>query len=88
MLGQLERHDIPKPNMRRQRTPSSSLPSPQGCFVLLPAPNMTLLVKSVAVNELMLPCTVSVAVEEPSEENLQVIQATMNQVCHIQFPII
>ncbi|XP_041367802.1 meiosis 1 arrest protein-like isoform X2 [Gigantopelta aegis] len=82
MLGQLEDLDVPKPTPRRQRALTITPPSPQGYFVLLPAPNMSLLIKSVAVKELMLPCSTcsSVDMDEPSEENVHILQAIMNKI--------
>ena len=53
---------------------------PQGRFVLIPAQNGTLLIKSIAVQELMLPCQVGNHAEEPSGYSLKAIEDLLDQV--------
>ena len=56
---------------------------PSGKFVLLPSLDGTLLIKSVAVQELMLPCQAGSHAEEPSEESLNIIAESLEKVMHV-----
>lgn len=55
-------------------------PSPNGHFLLLPSDNNCLLLKSIAVSELMLPSEVQPAVEGPSDSALSVVASCLDQV--------
>ena len=59
------------------------LPSPQGHFLLLPSENNSLLLKSIAVSELMLPNDIQTHAEEPSESALSVVESCLDQVSTI-----
>ena len=54
--------------------------APKGFFILLPSQSRTLLLKAVAVNELMLPCDLQTNTEQPSQEKMAAVSASMDQV--------
>ena len=60
----------------RQQTASAS---PQGHFLLLPSDN-SLLLKSIAVSEMMLPSDVQSPVEGPCDSALSVVASCLDQV--------
>ena len=53
---------------------------PSGKFVLLPCPDGTLLIKSLAVQELMLPCHAGNHAEEPCDQSLNFIAESLDKV--------
>lgn len=53
---------------------------PNGSFVFLPAPNGTLLVKSIAVQELLLPCQTGTSLDGATEESLDLISSSLHQI--------
>lgn len=53
---------------------------PYGYFVLVPSTNGTLLVKAVAVQELMLPYKASNQTEDVSEDSIEMVSTALNQV--------
>ena len=55
-------------------------PSPHGHFLLLPSDNNSLLLKSIAVSELMLPSDVQSPAEGPSNSAISVIASCLDQV--------
>lgn len=61
---------------RQQQVVSAS---PQGHFLLLPSDN-SLLLKPIAVSEMMLPSNVQTPVEGPSESALSVVASCLDQV--------
>ena len=74
MIGELK--NPPVINISRQE----SQEKPHGNFVLLPAPNGTLLVKSIAVQELLLPCQTGTTLEGATEQSIDIISSSLNQV--------
>ncbi|XP_070569318.1 meiosis 1 arrest protein-like [Ptychodera flava] len=54
-------------------------PKPSGYFLLLPSQSMTLLIKSVAVNELMLPCDFQVPTDKPLSDAVNLLSDSLNQ---------
>ena len=70
----------PNENQKQTGTHNHGIAQPQGRFVLIPAHNGTLLIKSIAVQELMLPCQFGNHTEEPSDESLNTISESLDQV--------
>lgn len=58
------------------------IPSPHGHFLLLPSVN-SLLLKSIAISELMLPSDVQSSVEGPCDNALAVVASCLDQVLHV-----
>ncbi|XP_060077619.1 meiosis 1 arrest protein-like [Ylistrum balloti] len=77
MIGQLENV---LSNTSTKRPHGQSEDKPQGCFVFLPAENGTLLVKSVAAQELLLPFQPPPVIDNWSEETIQTLQSSLEKV--------
>ena len=60
--------------------------SPQGHFLLFPSDN-SLLLKSIAVSEMMLPSDVQSPVEGPSDSALSVVASCLDQVMQNSFAV-
>ena len=60
----------------------AGIPSPHGHFLLLPSDN-SLLLKSIAISELMLPSDVQSSVEGPYDNALSVVASCLDQVIHV-----
>ena len=76
----------PQDNTSQKQTSTSHYEptnQPSGKFVLLPSLDGTLLIKSVAVQELMLPCQAGSHAEEPTEENLNIIAESLDKVIYM-----
>lgn len=54
--------------------------SPVGYFILLPSDGGTMLLKSIASNELLLPADCHQSVDEPSNETTEAISASLDMV--------
>jgi hypothetical protein len=81
MLGQLETGPMGKRGSNSTKVGGAPDITPQGCFVILPAPNGTLLVKSVAVQELLLPCNALGALDEQTDgTSLALVSDALDQV--------
>ncbi|OWF49024.1 meiosis 1 arrest protein-like [Mizuhopecten yessoensis] len=76
MMGQLENA---LPNISTKRSHEQNEDKPQGCFVFLPAKNGTLLVKSVAAKELLLPFQPPAAVDNWSDDTIQTLQSSLEK---------
>lgn len=57
---------------------------PTGHFILLPSHGNTMLLKSIATNELMLPVDLNQTVEGPNTEATEIIGASLDQVSKSQ----
>ena len=77
MIGYLESY---AGTQKQTGTTDSGNAKPEGKFVLLPAQNGTLLIKSIAVQELMLPCQAGTNCEDPAEECVNIISGSLDQV--------
>ena len=77
MIGYLESY---AGTQKQTGTTDSGSAKPEGKFVLIPAQNGTLLIKSIAVQELMLPCQAGGNLEEPAEECVNIISGSLDQV--------
>lgn len=53
---------------------------PVGYYILLPSSGSTMLLKSIAANELLLPADFNQPVDEPSTETTEVIAASLDLV--------
>ncbi|XP_046367689.2 meiosis 1 arrest protein-like isoform X1 [Haliotis rufescens] len=73
MLGQME-HPV------QPVKASSHPPPPCGWFILLPGPNISLLLKSVAVSELLLPAGPGQGGEELSEDSVDLLAGVLDQI--------
>ena len=75
----------PQDTCQKQTSTSHYEPTnqPLGKFVLLSALDGTLLIKSIAVQELMLPCQAGNHTEEPSDERLNTIAESLDKVMHV-----
>ncbi|XP_069131916.1 meiosis 1 arrest protein-like isoform X2 [Argopecten irradians] len=76
MIGQLENV---LPNTSTKRPHGQAEDKPLGCFVFLPAENGTLLVKSVASQELLLPFQIPAMVDNCSEESIQTMESSLSK---------
>lgn len=78
LLACLE-EDIPKQPSRgfRYQLPA---PRPRGHFLLLPSRTSTLLLKSIAVNELVLPVEVGTTLDSPTDESQTLVGNALKQV--------
>lgn len=81
MLGELD--TLPPVNRSRQDQEEK----PKGRYVFLPAPNGTLLIKSLAVQELLLPCQTGTSLDGATEESLDVITDAFCQVLMVKINI-
>ncbi|XP_050408305.2 meiosis 1 arrest protein [Patella vulgata] len=77
MLGKLQPETNSKQKGGKQQ---DSLLLPRGTFLILPAPNGTLLVKSIAVRELILPFRERQSDEEIPEKSLNIVQTFLSQI--------
>ncbi|XP_030845177.1 meiosis 1 arrest protein isoform X2 [Strongylocentrotus purpuratus] len=59
---------------------TSAVPKPRGHFIILPSPSMSLLIKPIAVNELMLPGDYQIPAEKPISDSLQLVAQYLDQV--------
>ena len=73
MIGELENPQTTKGRQEQEEKPA-------GSFVFLPAPNGTLLVKSIAVQELLLPCQAGTSLDGVTEESMDIINSSFSQV--------
>ena len=67
-------------NVSKTRNGNQHMIQPMGHFVLLPSENGTLLVKSLAVRELVLPYSAGNHEEEVEEEYQDIVEDSLNQV--------
>ena len=58
----------------------STLPKPRGHFIVLPSPAASLLIKPVAVSELMLPGDSQAKMETPVSDSVAVVSEYLDQV--------
>jgi hypothetical protein len=65
----------------------SSVSLPLGHFVILPSPDSSLLIKSIAVSELMLPFDVP-AMDNPDKDNLSIIADAVSKVSTVYVSIL
>jgi len=66
----------------QEQTPEtlpSSVAQPQGHFIILPSPNCSLLIKSLAVSELVLPFDIP-TLENPTKDNLDLLSDAVSKV--------
>ncbi|XP_006811757.1 meiosis 1 arrest protein-like [Saccoglossus kowalevskii] len=54
-------------------------PKPCGYFLLMPSQSTTLLIKSIAVNELMLPCDFQIPTERPVSDTMEMLSDSLGQ---------
>ncbi|CAH1258979.1 M1AP [Branchiostoma lanceolatum] len=66
----------PPPGQNQQKPPR---PSPRAHFLLLPSQSTSLLIKSVAVGELMLPCDFISPSETPTQEAVDTVESSIAQ---------
>ncbi|XP_033751890.1 meiosis 1 arrest protein-like [Pecten maximus] len=76
MLGQLENV---LPNTSTKRPHGQTEDKPQGCLIFLPAENGSLLVKSVASQELLLPFETPSVVDNWSDDAIQTLRSSLDK---------
>ncbi|CAH1785727.1 unnamed protein product [Owenia fusiformis] len=77
----LARIDSPNEGQGSKGSYSTTVPlAPCGHFIILPSEGGSMLIKSVAVNELMLPCENSILADSPSQTSLETVEAALAQV--------
>ncbi|XP_053384829.1 meiosis 1 arrest protein-like [Mercenaria mercenaria] len=72
-------HSLPSDNITKSRTGHHPSLQPSGHFVLVPSSNCTLLVKSIAVQELMLPYSAGNQEEEVDQEFVDIVAESLDQ---------
>ena len=77
LLAQLEPPAPPHGSGFRYQVPP---PEAKGYFLLVAARSGSLLLKSIAVSELMMPCDVT-AGDEPPLDSMKLVGAALDQVC-------
>lgn len=66
----------------RKAAQANPLSIPRGYFALLPASNLTLLIKSLVVNELLLPNNTGYQIDRPTDESLRMIESALDKVIY------
>lgn len=80
IIGQLE-YTTPQKRGNKEQTEEK----PQGCYIFLASSNGTLLVKSLAVRELLLPCQTGSGIEGFTEEASDNINSSLEKVYIVLF---